>query len=53
MQVDNIAFAKLEVKVFQGLREGAKILKEIHQQIDLGELENIMIDTEEGIQNKK
>lgn len=51
--MDNIQFARLEVKVFQGLREGAKTLKEIHQQIDIGELQNIMDDTDECIQKQK
>ena len=52
-KVDSIEFAKIEFKVFQGLKEGAKTLKEIHQQIDIGELQDIMIETEEGIQKQR
>ena len=51
--VDNIQFAEMQAKVFQSLKTGANSLKQIHQQIDLGELEEIMNDTAEGIEKQK
>merc|ERR1712063_230565 len=51
--VDSIQFAQMEVKVFNSLKQGASTLKELHAQIDLGELEDIMTDTAEAIEKQK
>lgn len=51
--INSIQFAQVEVKVFNSLKQGANSLKAIHKEINIGELEDIMADTEEGIQKQK
>lgn len=51
--VDSIQFAQMEAKVFKSLQQGVRSLKEIQNQINLGELEDIMNDTAEGIAKQK
>jgi charged multivesicular body protein 6 len=47
--IDSIEFAQMEQKVFQGLQEGNKVLQEIHQQMSLEEIDQLMQDTQEAI----
>jgi charged multivesicular body protein 6 len=51
--IPTIEMAQVQSKVMASLRQGAKTLKEIQQLIDIGELEQIMDDTAEGIQKQK
>lgn len=49
-QIDSIEFAQLEQAVFNGLRAGNEVLKELHAQLDIDEINQLMDDTQEAIQ---
>eukprot|EP01116_Phalansterium_solitarium_P015546 TRINITY_DN3440_c0_g1_i1.p1 TRINITY_DN3440_c0_g1~~TRINITY_DN3440_c0_g1_i1.p1 ORF type:complete len:267 (+),score=120.06 TRINITY_DN3440_c0_g1_i1:210-1010(+) len=47
--VDAVEFAQLEAKVFEGLKQGNAVLKEIQSQMSIEEVENLMLDTQEAV----
>jgi len=47
--IDSIEFAQMELKVFEGLKQGNAVLKEIHSQMSIEEIDNLMLDTQEAI----
>jgi len=47
--IDSVEFAQIEQKVFQGLKEGNEVLKEIHAQMSIDEIDKLMEDTQEAI----
>lgn len=51
--INSIEFAKLQTKVFEGLKQGNAALKEIQGQIDLDELDKIMDETQEAAEFQK
>mmetsp|Transcript_17310 Transcript_17310/g.67327 ORF Transcript_17310/g.67327 Transcript_17310/m.67327 type:complete len:226 (-) Transcript_17310:63-740(-) len=51
--VDGIEFASMQAQVFRDLKTGAQTLKDIQAQVDLGELEDIMCDTEDAMQKQE
>lgn len=51
--VDGIEFANMQAQVFRDLKTGAQTLKDIQAQVDLGELEDIMCDTEDAMQKQE
>ena len=48
-QIDSIEFAQLEQKVFEGLKAGNEVLKEIQAQMSVEEIDELMLDTQEAI----
>jgi len=51
--VDSIEFAKMEQQVFEGLKEGNKVLKQIHSIMSVEDVENLLLDTQEAIEEQK
>jgi len=51
--IDSIEFAQIQQKVFEGLKSGNEVLKELHSQMSLEEIDNLMMDTEEAIEYQK
>jgi len=48
--IDTVEFAQIEQKVIEGLKQGNEVLKEIHSQISLDEIDNLMLDTQEALE---
>jgi len=48
--IDSVEFAQIEQKVIDGLKQGNDVLKEIHGQMSLEEIDNLMLDTQEAIE---
>lgn len=40
----------MQQKVFEGLKKGNEVLKEIHSQMSIEDIENIMQETQEAIE---
>jgi len=51
--IDSVEFAQIEQKVFESLKDGNQVLKEIHSQMSIDEIENLMLDTQEAITYQK
>jgi len=51
--VDSIEFAQMEQQVFNRLAEGNAVLKEIHSQMTLDDVEKLMLDTEDALAYQK
>jgi charged multivesicular body protein 6 len=51
--VDSIEFAQMEQQVFENLKEGNAVLKEIQSQMSLDEIDELMLDTEEAIDRQR
>lgn len=49
-QIDSIEFAQMEQKVFEGLKAGNDVLKAIHSEMTIEDVENLMLDTQEAIE---
>jgi charged multivesicular body protein 6 len=47
--IDSIEFAQLEQKVFEGLKQGNEVLKQIQSQMKIEDIENLMLDTQEAV----
>jgi len=47
--VDSIEFAQMEKKVFDGLKQGNEVLKEIHSEMSVEAVEQLMSDTQDAI----
>jgi len=48
--IDSIEFAQMEKKIFDSLKEGNTVLKEIHSQMSIEDIDNLMLDTQEAIE---
>jgi len=46
---DSIEFAQVQVKVFEGLKLGNSALKDLHSQMKIEDVENLMMETQEAI----
>lgn len=51
--VDNIEFAQIEIKVFEGLKTGNKCLEEMHKIMSLEDVEQIMAETQDAIEYQR
>jgi len=51
--IDSIEFAQVEQKVFESLKEGNEVLKEIHAQMSIDEIDKLMEDTQEAIEYQR
>ena len=40
----------MEAKVFEGLKQGNEVLKDLQGQMSLEDVENLMLDTQEAIE---
>jgi len=47
--VDSVEFAIMEKKVFEGLKEGNKVLQALHAEMSIDDVENLMAETEDAI----
>jgi charged multivesicular body protein 6 len=47
--VDSIEFSQMEMKVFTGLKQGNEALKEIHNEMSIEAVEQLMSDTQDAI----
>uniref|UniRef100_A0A672KDZ7 Charged multivesicular body protein 6-like n=1 Tax=Sinocyclocheilus grahami TaxID=75366 RepID=A0A672KDZ7_SINGR len=53
LQVQDIEFAQIEMKVFEGLKVGNDCLKKMHEVLSLEEVERIMDETHDSIEYQK
>jgi charged multivesicular body protein 6 len=51
-KIDSIEFAQIEQKVIDGLKQGNDVLKELHAQMSLEDIDNLMLDTQEAIERQ-
>eukprot|EP01095_Lingulamoeba_sp_RSL-Kostka_P008431 TRINITY_DN2819_c0_g1_i1.p1 TRINITY_DN2819_c0_g1~~TRINITY_DN2819_c0_g1_i1.p1 ORF type:complete len:228 (-),score=94.38 TRINITY_DN2819_c0_g1_i1:1088-1771(-) len=51
--ISSIEFKQNELKVVESLREGANALKELNALMDIDEIDQLMLDTEEAMQYQK
>jgi len=51
--IDSVEFAQMEQKVFESLKAGNEVLKEIHSQMSIDEIDQLMEDTQEAIAYQK
>lgn len=48
-QIDSVEFAQMEKRVFDGLKAGNEVLKEIHAEMSVEAVEELMADTKEAL----
>jgi len=48
--VDTLEFAQIEQKVFQGLKSGNQVLKQIQSEMSIEAVEDLLLDTQEAIE---
>lgn len=51
--MDSIEFARMEASVFDGLRMGTRVLNEIHSEMSLEAVEELMADTRAALQHQE
>ncbi|PRP83784.1 charged multivesicular body protein 6-B [Planoprotostelium fungivorum] len=51
--IDSIEFAQIEVKVFEGLKEGTKVLKELNDQMKIEDVEKLMEEAAEANETRQ
>jgi len=51
--IDSVEFSQMEQKVFESLKAGNDVLKEIHSQMSIDEIDQLMEDTQEAIAYQK
>jgi len=51
--IDSVEFSQMEQKVFESLKAGNEVLKEIHSQMSIDEIDQLMEDTQEAVAYQK